>query len=57
MTQFKTALMQTRSKLQTIYETNDPVLAHYYMGKNAGKLDNIISDIASEYKIKRTKIN
>ena len=45
MTQFKTALIQTKSKLQTIYESNDPVLAHYYMGKNAGKLEDIIREI------------
>ena len=42
ISQFKTALMQVRSKLQTIYESNDPVLAHYYMGKNASNMDNMI---------------
>ena len=45
MTQFKTALIQTRSKLQSIYELNDPVLTHYYMGKTAEDVSVMIRSI------------
>ena len=42
VTQFKTALQQTRSKLNTISQLNNPYLAHYYLGKSADELDVVI---------------
>lgn len=43
LTQFKTAVQQTKSKLETISRLNNPYLAHYYMGTSAEDIDVIIS--------------
>ncbi len=45
VTQFKTALEQTKSKLQTVYDLNDPVLAKYYLGKSTEDIATIIRSI------------
>lgn len=43
VTQFKTALADTKSRLETIARLNNPYLAHYYMGKSAEQVDEIIA--------------
>lgn len=43
VTQFQTALEQVKSKLSTIAQLNNPYLSHYYMGKSAGEVDEIIT--------------
>ena len=42
LTQFKTSIMQLKSKLQTVADTNNPYIAKYYMGKSAEEVDIII---------------
>ena len=42
ITQFKQAITQTKAKLETVSQLNNPILAHYYMGGSIDDVEDII---------------